>query len=1066
VHQIAKELNVSSKDIIARCKTEEIDGIDNHLSAVSIGLAATIRDWFGGGAGGTAVATATAPPSSGTSALPSADTSTSSDADAHEPRSRSQAHAPAPDARAPDSHAYDAASAAEHQKAHRKVARKSGDDAAPAASSPPASSPVAPALRGQSVSSQSHSAPQVSAHASPPAPTHASTHAPAHQPPAHHPATHRGTAGAAPDHAPAHAPTPAPPRADREHAEHPTTPVARSGAPETESSGSRGAPTARAADVKPVVAKPHVRAPLAERPPSLLRPARPTAPAAPPARPAARTDGPGRSTPLNAPRLQSSGPPEPNFAPYVPPVMNVPKRPDLIKPVGPKLEIPIKTQLSGPKVIRIEAPEQLPTPRPRSATTGTGGPMRVGRTGGTGGASGPGRDDRGRVGRGATGRRDETPGRTGRIARADRAPGTPTGEPWRPQDLREREDRLSRSDGFFKTHRRDSMRKSGPGGPGGRSISPQEPEPIRISEPITIKELSAATGVKVADILKRLFLGGVVANINSAIDREQAMEVMMDFDIELIVEEQKSAAEMIESRFTDRERVDVRLRAPVVTILGHVDHGKTSLLDRIRNTNVAAGEAGGITQATSAFQVPVKAGERNRLVTFIDTPGHEAFTNMRARGAKVTDIAVLVIAADDGVMPQTVESINHAKAAGVPIVVALNKIDKPEANESNIRRILGQLAEHELNPAEWGGTTEVIRTSATKGDGIQDLLDILDYQAELLGVTADFGGSARGTVLEARMEEGRGPVANVIVQDGLLKKGDFVVIGRGYGRVRDIVSTRGERLTEAGPSTPVAVSGIDLLPDAGDKIYVVESLKAAETAAEERRRFDRERELAAPKVTLDNIFQHLQKGQKKELSLVVKGDVQGSVETLRTVLTKIGTDEVIVSVKHCAVGGINESDVSLAEATKSIIVGFNVTSSAKARSLAESKGIEIRLYEVIYDLTDDVTKAASGLLAPEIKLEVLGHAEVRQVYKISKVGMIAGCYTLDGTIERNAQIRVTRGGIVIEKDRRLEQLKRFKDDAKEVRAGQECGMKIVGYDDIKVGDVLECYKTISIARSL
>ncbi|MGA1044122.1 MAG: translation initiation factor IF-2 [Phycisphaerales bacterium] len=586
-----------------------------------------------------------------------------------------------------------------------------------------------------------------------------------------------------------------------------------------------------------------------------------------------------------------------------------------------------------------------------------------------------------------------------------------------------------------------------------------------MNEPITVRELSEATGVKQADILKKFFLMGVPITVNTSLDPDQATEVMIDFGIELQVNASRSAAEVIEQRFADRELVDVQSRAPVVTILGHVDHGKTSLLDRIRNTNVASGEAGGITQATSAFQVPVKAGNRDRMVTFIDTPGHEAFTAMRARGAKVTDVAVLVVAADDGVMPQTVESINHAKAAGVPIVVALNKIDKPEATDGNIQRILGQLAEQGLNPVEWGGETEVIRTSAVKGEGIQDLLDMLDYQAELRDLKADAGGRAVGTVLEAQMEEGRGPVARLLVQEGTLKKGDFVVVGRGFGRVRDLVDAHGRRIAEAGPSTPVAISGIDQLPDAGDRLYCVDSLRDAEDAAEERRRLDRERELAVPRVTLDNIFQKMQEAQRTELPLVVKADVQGSVETLRVVLAKLGSEEVSVSVKHIAVGGINESDVALAEATGAIILGFNVTSSSRARQLAEAKGIDIRLYEVIYQLTDDVSKAAQGLLAPEIKLEVLGHAEVRAVFKISKVGMVAGCYVTDGVIERNAQIRVTRDGIVVEKDRRLEQLKRFKDDAKEVRAGQECGMKIVGYDDIRAGDVLECYKSVEVART-
>jgi len=749
--------------------------------------------------------------------------------------------------------------------------------------------------------------------------------------------------------------------------------------------------------------------------------------------------------------------------------MNVPDRPQEVKPVGPMLDRPVRSQLSGPRIIRVEQPDQVAAPRPRSA--GPGGPMRSGPRVGRG-TEGPPVDDRSGRGAGPRGgsmppgarnrRRATADGPSGRTARAPGEGETPF-EPWREQDLLERENRLNRSGGFFRAHRRDHAKRAAP--------VPQRPTPgapsgpVRVSTPVYIKDLSAATGVKTADILKRLVLKGVMATLNSTLNAEQATEVMLEFDIEIEATDAKSATESIEDTFKERQRADERPRSPVVTILGHVDHGKTSLLDRIRNTNVAAGEAGGITQATSAFQVPVKAGDGERLITFIDTPGHEAFTNMRARGAKVTDLVVLVVAADDGVMPQTIESINHAKAAKVPIVVVLNKIDKAEATDSNIQRIFGQLAEHGLNPAPWGGDTEVVKTSATKGTGIQELLDVLDYQAELLGLKADFVGTAVGTVLEAQMEEGRGPVARVLVQEGLLKRGNVIVIGRAFGRVRDLVNDRGQRVEEAGPSAPVAISGVDLLPDAGDRFFVAPSLSEAEEAANERRRQERERELATPKITLDNVFEHLGKGDRKEVSLVVKADVQGSAETLRAVLAKIEDGDVGVSVKHCAVGGVNESDVALAAATGAIIVGFNVTTSSKARALAEVKKVEIRLYDVIYDLTDDVKKAVAGLLEPELKLEVLGHAEVRQVFKISKVGAVAGCYVTDGVMERNAQIRVTRGGIVVEKDRRLEQLKRFKDDAKEVRAGNECGMKIVGYDDIKEGDVLECYKTITVART-
>ena len=770
------------------------------------------------------------------------------------------------------------------------------------------------------------------------------------------------------------------------------------------------------------------------------------------------------------------------------PVMNIPKRPDVIKPAGEQLTEKKKVKLSGPVVVRVEQPEAIPAPRaPRPARSNDdfGGFQRGGpRTGGgvrdmTPADAGPAVDrgrgggrkrDSDKSGRGSGGgerrnrndRRRE--GRSGRSFQGagDDPRGSGGGSSWRDQDLLERNRRLNSAGGFFKRHRQDSSRKRS-----GRAVVAQRPEgPVKVSEPITIKELSAASGIKANDILKQLFMMGVMTNINSAIETDQAHEVMANYDIELEVVEKKSAAEVIEAQFETRDRTNEETRSPVVTILGHVDHGKTSLLDKIRNANVADGEAGGITQATSAFRVPVKAGEGERLVTFIDTPGHEAFTSMRARGAKVTDIVVLVVAADDGVMPQTIESINHAKAGDVPIVVALNKIDRPDATEANIQRILGQLAEHELNPVEWGGSTEVVKTSAINGDGIQELLDTLDYQAELLELKADFEGSAEGTVLEAQLVDGRGPVASVLVQEGKLSTGDFIVSGRGFGRVRDMVDERGVKVESAGPSTPIALSGLDSVPDAGDKFYIVDTLKAAENAAEECRMLERERALAQPKVTLDNIFDRMQESGTRELPLIVKGDVQGSVETLNTILPRISTEEVKVVIKHAAVGGISESDIALAEASGAIVVGFNVTTSSKARSLAEHRGVDFRLYDVIYDLTDDVEKAAAGLLDPELKLEVKGHAEVREVFKVSKVGMIAGCYVTDGSVERNLQIRVTRDGIVIESDRRLEQLKRFKDDAKEVKSGMECGMKIEGYDDIKVGDVLECYKTIEVARTL
>lgn len=630
---------------------------------------------------------------------------------------------------------------------------------------------------------------------------------------------------------------------------------------------------------------------------------------------------------------------------------------------------------------------------------------------------------------------------------------------WREQDLREREMRLSRSGGFFRAVRRDSAKKaSGPTGARARSIVDQGGT-ITLPEPLTIKALSGASGVKGRDILRWLVNNEIDADINSVIETELAVECMQQFGVDLEVVEAKTAEEQIAESFSHRDMSDERPRSPVVTILGHVDHGKTSLLDSIRNAKVADGEAGGITQATSAFRVPVTVGDDDHVVTFIDTPGHEAFTEMRARGAKVTDIVVLVVAADDGVMPQTIESINHAKAAGVPIVIALNKIDKAEATDANIQRILGQLAEHELNPVEWGGEIEVVRTSAIKGEGIQDLLEILDLQAQLLELTADFDGPAEGTVLEAQLEEGRGAVASVLVQQGRLNKGDYLVAGRGYGRVRDIVDDMGERNKEALPSHPVAISGLGEVPDAGDRFFVVKNQREAEAAARERVDAERQKSLSREKVSLDNILEHMAESEKKELPIILKADVQGSVETITAALGKLSNDEVRVAVKHAAVGGITESDVALAGAAGAIVIGFNATASGKIRRTAEESGVDIRDYDVIYDITDDVQKAVLGLLEPEQRIEILGHAEVREVFRVSKVGMVAGCYVTDGTIERNALMRVTRDDIVIEKDRKLSQLKRFKDDVKDVRSGQECGMLIDGYDDIKAGDVLECYRT-------
>jgi len=749
--------------------------------------------------------------------------------------------------------------------------------------------------------------------------------------------------------------------------------------------------------------------------------------------------------------------------------MNVPSRPTSVAPAGPKLETKTQVRIAGPKVVRVEAPEQVEAPRPRRI-----GPPGTGtRPGGTSD------DDRNR-----NARRKDTPGTTPPGAGAGGSAGvkrsTGGGVPERrrgrsdsdwvgasatifsEKDLIEREERLARAGGFLKKRKQDAQNKA------AHELAEDAPSEgrIRISAPFTIKDLSAATGVKASEIVKKLFLQGIMKKINDALETEKAIEIMMEFDLDLEVTQAQTAEEVVSGDFQRREVKDLRSRGPIVTILGHVDHGKTSLLDKIRNTSVAAGEAGGITQKTSAFVVGVDVEGNKKEVVFLDTPGHEAFTSMRSRGAKMTDVVVLVVSAPEGVMPQTIESINHAKAAKVPIVVALNKIDRPDATESQVQKTLGQLAGAGLNPTEWGGDTEVVRTSATTGEGIKQLLETLDYQAQLLELKADFGGAAQGTVVESKMEEGRGAVANILVQQGKLKVGDFVVMGRAFGRVRDITDDKGKRQKEALPPTPVQISGIDVVCDAGDKFYVVDSLKKAMEAADQRRIRERHVALAQPKVTLDNIFTQITDKEVKEILVVLKTDQQGTVDVLKGECEKVKSAEVKVRVLHAAVGGITESDVLLADASKAIIIGFNVIPSGKARQLAEQKGVEIRTYQVIYDITDDLKKAAEGLLAPELREEVLGHAEVRQVFRISKVGSIAGCYITDGTVQRDALIRVTRNGVVVEHDRKLSQLKRLKDDAKDVRAGMECGMKIDGYDDIKDGDVLECYKKIEVKRTL
>jgi translation initiation factor IF-2 len=534
----------------------------------------------------------------------------------------------------------------------------------------------------------------------------------------------------------------------------------------------------------------------------------------------------------------------------------------------------------------------------------------------------------------------------------------------------------------------------------------------------------------------------------------------MDWNIELVVVKAKTREQNLLAPFEIAPSGEKERRAPVVTFLGHVDHGKTSLLDRIRTTRVAAGEAGGITQHIGAYRYD-KDGKH---VVFLDTPGHEAFTAMRARGANMTDVVVLVVAADDGVMPQTAEAISHAKAAGVPIVVALNKIDMPNAN---VQKALGQLAEHGLSSRTWGGTTEVIHTSATTGEGIDTLLETLSLEAEILELTAIVDAPASGYVIESQLDPRRGAVARLLIRNGTLRPGDVLLAGSGYGRVRQIIDDMGRAVASAGPSTPVEVSGLDTVPEAGDKFYIVDDIDTAREIAEERFQQMRTRTLgSSQQLTLDNLFSRIAAGAINTVPLIIKADVQGSVEAITASLTKLNTEEVKVNILHAAAGGITPGDVALAEASNAIILGFNVIATSGARSIAEQKGVEIRNFRIIYDLIEAIRKVMEEGLAPEVGEEVIGHADIRQTFKVSRVGTIAGCFVTDGVASRNAKIRITRNSIVVIEGRTLESLKRFKDDAKEVRAGMECGLKLAGYEDIKEGDVLEFYRRTEKARRL
>ncbi|WP_218687746.1 translation initiation factor IF-2 [Saccharococcus caldoxylosilyticus] len=582
------------------------------------------------------------------------------------------------------------------------------------------------------------------------------------------------------------------------------------------------------------------------------------------------------------------------------------------------------------------------------------------------------------------------------------------------------------------------------------------PKKITFEGSLTVAELAKKLGREPSEIIKKLFMLGVMATINQDLDKDAIELICSDYGVEV---EEKVVID--ETNFESIEIVDAPEdlveRPPVVTIMGHVDHGKTTLLDSIRHSKVTEQEAGGITQHIGAYQVTVNG----KKITFLDTPGHEAFTTMRARGAQVTDIVVLVVAADDGVMPQTVEAINHAKAANVPIIVAINKIDKPDANPD---RVMQELMEYNLVPEEWGGDTIYCKLSAKTGEGIDNLLEMILLVSEMEELKANPDRRATGTVIEAKLDKGRGPVATLLIQAGTLHVGDPIVVGCTYGRVRAMVNDTGRRVKEAGPSTPVEITGLHEVPQAGDRFMVFEDEKKARQIAEARaqKQLMEQRSMKA-RVSLDDLFEQIKQGEMKELNIIVKADVQGSVEALVAALQKIDVEGVRVKIIHAAVGAITESDILLATTSNAIVIGFNVRPDSNAKRVAESEKVDIRLHRIIYKVIEEIEAAMKGMLDPEYEEKVIGQAEVRQTFKVSKVGTIAGCYVTDGKITRDSKVRLIRQGIVIYEGE-IDSLKRFKDDVKEVMQGYECGLTIKNFNDIKEGDIIEAYIMQEVKR--
>jgi len=727
-----------------------------------------------------------------------------------------------------------------------------------------------------------------------------------------------------------------------------------------------------------------------------------------------------------------------------------------VAPAGPQ-HVPAPAKLQGPRVVRYEAPEPdvrvgRPRPGPPQRTAVGEAPRQSPVQGQPALPPGPA-DASGEKSALRRKTRPSTRRVVGRVVEA----GERLAE-WRDRDLLERQERLAGATGRRIHHRRAVQT-----GPTARQAVPAGPKTrATVHEPVRVREFCSATGINFMQVFKVLREEhSMLVNINMTLPVDTAQLLALHFGIDLEVVPAQTMLDLLEEEFSKKERTNLQRRPPVVTMLGHVDHGKTSLLDAIRKARVVAGEDGGITQQIGSYHLETAHGP----VTLLDTPGHEAFTAMRARGAQLTDVVVLVVAADDGVMPQTVEAINHAKAAEVPIVVALNKIDLGDQNKL---KIYGQLSEHELTPSEWGGHVDVIPTSATTGTGVKELVEHLADLSELLNLTADPTLPASGTVIEAEMKTGVGSVVRLLIQEGTLRVGDSVVCGNAFGKVRAILDDCEQRIGEAGPGMPVEVWGLDDVPTAGDRLYVVDNLqRAKDVATEMKNRRTVESRLQGTKVkTLEEMFLQRDAAQIPELNLVVKADFDGSVAALRQALAEIPSDEVKLTLRHAGVGAITDSDVLLAATCRGIVVAFRVDTPVGVRRLADQHGVDIRAYRVIYDVCDDIKKALEGLLAPIERVESRGTAEIRQIFHITKVGLVAGSYVTQGTIERGHLAKVVRDGVVIREGCKFASVRRFKDDVREVRTGMECGLRLEGFDDLHVGDVIESYEIVKEARTL